>query len=198
MAEGARVCAVVLTGGRSSRLGGRHKPAIRVGGRTVIDRVVSAVLTAEPQAEVILVGPRDGLSDPLRDRVSAVRERPPLSGPLAAIAAAADVIPPSAEAVVLLGGDYPMLSADTIARLAARAGSGADVVSCEDSTGRLQHLCSAFRVEALRRRLAAIGDPRNVPLRALFAHTSPQLIECGDDELRDIDTPSDLRWAQGR
>lgn len=189
------VHAVVLTGGRSSRMGGRHKPGILVGGRSVIDRTLSALWSAAPSADVVIAGSEAGLSPSLREGVTVVREDPPFAGPVAGVSAALDAIPPSDGVVVLLGGDLPFLSAQTMRKLLETAAGGAAVVSCVDDTGHLQYLCSGWDQTVLREQLAQLADPHGVPLRALFAGLEPVLIDCDPDELRDIDTPEDLARA---
>lgn len=195
MVEEKTVRAVVLTGGRSSRMGGRHKPGILLDGRSVIDRIVSALWSAAPSAEVVIAGSDLGLSPSLRQKVTVVREDPPFSGPLAGVASALEAIPPSDEVVILLSGDTPFLSATTLHDLLSAAAAGAPVVSCLDSTGHLQYLCSGWQQDVLRTQLERIEDPAGVPLRALFEGLSPELIDCDPDELRDIDTPDDLARA---
>src|SRR5690625_5448996 len=56
MFDSHTVQAVVLTGGRSSRMGGRHKPGIPVGGRTVIDRTLATLRSVAPHAKVVIAG----------------------------------------------------------------------------------------------------------------------------------------------
>jgi len=71
---------IVLAGGRGTRLGGRDKPGLVVGGRTLIGAVVAAG-TAAGARQVIVVGPeRAGL-----DGVSFVTEEPPGAGPVPAL-----------------------------------------------------------------------------------------------------------------
>src|SRR5690625_173283 len=189
------VHAVILTGGRSSRMGGRHKPGILVGGRSVIDRTITSLWDAAPGAEVLIAGTNDGLSPELHSRVTVVREDPPFAGPVAGVAAAVDELAGTRGVVLLLGGDLPFLSARTMTKLIETAGRGAAVVSCVDETGHLQYLCSAWRADVLRTQVADIGEPAGVPLRALFSGLEPELIDCDPNELRDIDTPEDLARA---
>jgi hypothetical protein len=72
--------AVVLAGGRAARLGGRAKPQLEVGGRTMLAAVLAAVGDA---AERIVVGP----PQPVPAGVLIVREEPPGGGPVAALRA---------------------------------------------------------------------------------------------------------------
>ena len=68
--------AVVLAGGRAARLGGRAKPQLEVGGRTMLATVLAAVTDADLR---IVVGPRQ----PVPEDVLIVREEPPGGGPVA-------------------------------------------------------------------------------------------------------------------
>ena len=196
MFEEHTVHGVVLTGGRSSRMGGRHKPGILIDGRSVIDRTVAALWSAAPSANVIIAGTAAGLSSNLWRQVSVVREDPPFAGPLAGVAAALDAIQPTTDGIILvLGGDLPFLSSTTMAKLLRAASAGAEVASCLDATGHVQYLCAGWRQDVLRAQLARVADPSDVPLRALFADLTPELVDCDPDELRDIDTPYDLARA---
>lgn len=74
--------AIVLAGGRSSRLGGVPKSELIVGGRTLLLSTLETVTDARRTA---VVGPRP--RHPLAAHVVVVREDPPFAGPAAAIAA---------------------------------------------------------------------------------------------------------------
>ncbi|MEU6735450.1 DUF6457 domain-containing protein [Streptomyces physcomitrii] len=75
-----RFDAVVLAGGGARRLGGADKPGLRVGGRRLLDRVLTACAAAE--RTVVVAAPR-----PTVRPVRWTREEPPGSGPVAALAA---------------------------------------------------------------------------------------------------------------
>ncbi|MGO3661908.1 NTP transferase domain-containing protein, partial [Microbacterium gubbeenense] len=47
---------IVLTGGRSTRMGGRHKPALLVGGSSIVDRAGAAA-----PGRVVIAGSGEGL-----------------------------------------------------------------------------------------------------------------------------------------
>ncbi len=112
--------AVVLAGGRSSRLGGTDKPGLVVGGQTLLGSVVSAV-TSAGAARVVVVGPerpavpgtgaRDG------GRLRYTREEPPGRGPVAALRCGLAEV--SAPALVLAAADLPFLRPAHVARLLA-------------------------------------------------------------------------------
>ena len=76
--------AILLAGGRGSRMGGVSKPLLEVGGMTLLDAALRAArdVGADP---IIVVGPPDDAHAGL----TWVREDPPFGGPAAAIMAAA-------------------------------------------------------------------------------------------------------------
>ncbi|WP_345752848.1 molybdenum cofactor guanylyltransferase [Microbacterium rhizophilus] len=182
---------IVLAGGRSSRLGGRHKPAIRVDGVPIVARAIAAL--REAGAEPLVVG--EARSVP--GGVPVVREDPPFAGPLAAVAAGLGALTPAPDGVILLlGGDMPFVTAATLARLAALAAVAAGGAAyAEGGDGRAQPLCAAWDEAVLRARLATIGDPANLPLRVLHETLDPARVHVPARELLDVDTPDDLREA---
>ncbi|WP_221348393.1 NTP transferase domain-containing protein [Streptomyces beigongshangae] len=155
--------AVVLAGGAARRLGGADKPAVRVGGRALLDRVLAACSGAV--TTVVVAEPR-----PTARPVRWAREEPPGGGPLAALDAG--LRHTAAEHVVVLSADLPFLDGATVGRLlTALHESGGDGVLLTDRDGRDQPLVAAYRRSALRRELdalrAAHGELAGLPLRRL-------------------------------
>ncbi|MFE1289542.1 NTP transferase domain-containing protein [Streptomyces sp. NPDC058751] len=100
--------AVVLAGGAARRLGGEDKPGVRVGGRTLLDRVLSAC--ADATRTVVVAGSR-----PTARPVEWAREDPPGGGPLAALdAGLRHTVAPY---VLVLSADLPFLGERTVRRL---------------------------------------------------------------------------------
>lgn len=188
--------AVVLAGGAGRRMAGRDKPAIEIGGRSLLARAVEAVAGADP---VVVVGP----PRPLRAGVVWTREDPPGSGPLAALAAGlARVGVPGPDAapgtglVAVLAADLVGVSAATVARLRAAltpAAAGALVV---DDEGARQWLLGVWRVAALRDALPA--DPAGRSMRATLGGLTIVEVPAGPGEADDVDTPADLDRHAGR
>lgn len=100
--------AVVLAGGAARRLGGQDKPGVRVGGRTLLDRVLAAC--ADATRTVVVAGPR-----PTARPVEWAREDPPGGGPLAALDAG--LRHTAAPYVLVLSADLPFLEEKTVRRL---------------------------------------------------------------------------------
>ena len=183
--------AVVLAGGRGSRLGGADKPSVRVGGRTLLDRVLAACRDA---ATTVVVGPRR----PCHRPVTWTRERPPGTGPLAAVDAGLRLV--SQPVVVLLAADLPFLDRPTVHRLLDLP-EGVDGAVLTDRDGRQQPLVAAYRTEPLRREIALLateyGSLAGLPLRLLPAGLTLHRVPGGDAAL-DCDTRQDLAAARAR
>ena len=133
--------AIVLAGGRATRLGGAAKADLVIDGRSLLDRTLDAVSAA---AHVVVVGDVD-----VRD-VVVVQESPRYAGPAAAIGAGlAEVRSPW---VLIAACDYPFVVEAIGPLLEARVGDGAVAV---DSNGRRQHLLCVASTTALRSAVAA-------------------------------------------
>ncbi|MFF7726087.1 NTP transferase domain-containing protein [Streptomyces sp. NPDC008001] len=187
--------AVVLAGGAARRLGGTDKPTLRVGGRTLLDRVLEACADAE---ETVVVGPRRPTARPVRWE----REDPPGGGPLAGLAAG--LRHTAAPTTLVLSADLPFLRAGTVRALLAAAATGGPYVEgvlLTDLDGRDQPLVAAYRTEPLRRELALLaaehGSLAGLPLRLLtdeltlgrFPHPTASF---------DCDTWEDVATARAR
>lgn len=186
--------AVVLAGGASRRLGGVDKTALRVGGRTLLDRVLRACRGA---GQTVVVGPRRPTVRP----VTWTGEAPPGGGPVAALAAALPLT--SADTVVLLSADLPFLDDGTVRILLdalAAAGDGVDGAMFVDAAGRDQPLVAAYRGESLRRGTALLaveyGGLAGLPLRLLTGEL--RLVRSVSGATFDCDTWEDLATARER
>jgi molybdopterin-guanine dinucleotide biosynthesis protein A len=206
-ATDGRFDAVILAGGRAQRLGGRDKPGVLVGGRTL---AAAAVTAAAEATTVIVVGPRrPGLRRPPPGGILRfVREDPPGAGPVAALRCGmADVCAPR---VAVLAADLPFMRAQVVrALLTAAAGNvndharepaGAILV---DDGGRPQWLIGCWWTGALQE---ALGAYRGRSLHGLLAPMRPALLAahaCPGEPppWLDCDSPADLRlareWADG-
>ncbi|GAA3742586.1 hypothetical protein GCM10022225_27640 [Plantactinospora mayteni] len=193
----AGFAAVVLAGGAARRMGGADKPALPVGGRPMVDRVLAAVADADLR---VVVGPTGDLPAGVR----ATREQPPGGGPVAAVAAGLALLPDTLPAdtsraapptpfdatpalsdapalsdggtVALLAADLPLLTADAVRQLrtALSGATSADGVVYVDDAGRAQFLCGVWRVAPLRAALTRLAAGRNgvltgTSMRALIA-----------------------------
>lgn len=184
----APAAAIILAGGRASRLDGAAKPLLEVGGRTLLDRAIEAVDTCHT---IVVVGP----AAPTHRHVVWTRETPEFGGPVAGIAAglalvdstevyvlAADL--PNAEEAVGLLRQHPALSDDE------------DGVCLADAAGRMQWLIGRYRTDALRAAVTGLPDGgRDASIRALLAPLRITAIP-GEDLATDVDTWDDLERAR--
>ncbi|CAH0258060.1 Molybdenum cofactor guanylyltransferase [Microbacterium sp. Bi98] len=207
--------AIILAGGRASRLDGTAKPLLEVGGRTLLDRAIAAVDGCDP---IVVVGP----PAPTRVRVVWTRETPEFGGPVAGIAAGlalvdtADIVLlaadlPNAEGAVALLHRHPPLSADADGKIgkadadgkdgkadaaSTNGAHGIDGVCLIDASGRMQWLVGRYRTDALRSAAAALPDGgRDASLRSLLARLRISAIPAGD-LATDVDTWDDLERAR--
>jgi molybdopterin-guanine dinucleotide biosynthesis protein A len=175
--------AVVLAGGRASRLGGTDKPGLVVGARTLLASVVAAADSAGAQ-RIVVVGPA---RSELADRAAFVREDPPGSGPIPALRRGLAEV--SAPAVAVLAADLPFLRARHLrillgalpagparpARPAspARQGAARSGVIMVDGGGRRQWLAGCWRTAVLRTAMQAYSGNS---LRGLLEPLEPALL----------------------
>ncbi|MFJ4523731.1 NTP transferase domain-containing protein [Streptomyces sp. NPDC088810] len=185
--------AVVLAGGAARRLGGADKPAVRVGGRALLDRVLAAC--ADARTTVVVAAPR-----PTVRPVRWVREEPPGGGPVAALEAGLRLT--TAAHTVVLSADLPFLEPATLrGLLTALQDTGADGALLTDGDGRDQPLVAAYRTAALRRELTALAAAHDgltgLPLRRL---TGALRLTRVPDPLAsfDCDTWDDIADARAR
>ena len=181
---------VIPAGGTARRLGGVSKPALQVGDRSIVARLVGD-LRAHP---VVIVGPRiDGVSGA---DVTWCREDPPGGGPAAALAAGIRRLP-DVDVVVVVAGDQPF-AAGAVPRLvdALAADPTADVAWGVDAEDRHQPLLAAYRAGALHTRLTEPAD--GLSMRQVTAGLRAAHVRLSPTEATDVDEPSDLADARDR
>ncbi|MFD3805175.1 NTP transferase domain-containing protein [Streptomyces sp. NPDC058611] len=193
--------AIVLAGGAARRLGGADKPALSVGGRTLLDRVLDACPDA---ATTVVVGGRRATARPVRW----AREEPAGSGPVAALDAG--LRQTTAEQVLVLSADLPFLDRATVRTLLAAPGGHAGPAGdgphegalLRDPDGRDQPLVAVYRTAPLRRELTRLAAGRNglagLPLRSLTAALDLARVDAGPLASFDCDTWDDLAVARAR
>lgn len=166
-------------------MGGRHKPALIIGGASIVDRAVAAA-----PGRVVIAGSAEGLT---LQGVDSAREDPPFAGPVAGVAAALSSLSAGTRTILLLAGDLPFLDPGFLERLCAAAPAIA-----RDEGGRDQYLCAAWPEEALRRRLIEVGPPDGMPMRRLYAGETFRTLHAPHGSLDDVDAPGDFADAEGR
>ncbi len=203
--------AIILAGGRATRLGRADKPGLIVGDAPMAATVTAAVVQAGAR-QVVLVGPeRPELAASLIGRLPAgfaacrglpagltvTREDPPGSGPVPALRAGLALT--GTPWVAVLAADLPFLHGEAVAELvrAAAAGGQAGAVVA-DADGALQWLAGCWRTEPLR---AALDGYPGASLRGLLGPLRPVVVSSAGPAGRpsawlDCDTPADLAAAR--
>jgi molybdopterin-guanine dinucleotide biosynthesis protein A len=133
---------------------------------------------------VVVVGPQQ----PVPSGVELTQEDPPGGGPVAAIAAGLDRV--SAELVVILAVDYPLVDSAVIADLIASLGD-ADGCVLRDDGGRDQPLAGVFRIARLRAALDRLPSAAGTSVRGVMQMLHVKSITRMPAAL-DCDTPEDL------
>lgn len=201
----ASLGAILLAGGRASRVDGAAKPLFEVGGRTLLARAVDAATDAGAHP-ITIVGPTPDTAvlPPDLPELDWVREDPPFGGPAAAAVAAlamwaARGVEP--EWMILLACDLPRADA-VVAHL--RAGilllpPDTDGVCLADETGRPQWLSGLYRTSAVQEAASALpGRGSDAPARALFHDMQIAVVRAESGIVDDIDTWDDLVRARAR
>lgn len=197
--------AVVLAGGRSTRLGAVPKARLRYQGATLLERTVGAVA----ELRTVVVGDTTGQTLPADVLVR--RDDPPFGGPAAAIAAGLDALldaggapseftfalacdmPGVAEAIPLLSAGLTDLAGDADGVIAS------DDVIARDGRHRLQPLLAVYRTRALTRAVAdrrRVGPLAGLSMFRLIAGLQLHEVFVPERAAADVDTWSDAEeWG---
>jgi molybdopterin-guanine dinucleotide biosynthesis protein A len=195
LGAGGGADAIVLAGGRGSRLGGTDKAAVLVGGHSLISLVVSAAAQAGAR-RVVVVGPDRPELSLAGAELRVVREEPPGSGPVPALRRG--LTEAGAPLVLVLAADLPFLRAAHLDLLLAAASAGSAGAVLADDGGREQWLAGCWQTAVLRR---AIESYRGGSLHGLLRPLSPAVLgpqrgQAGPPPWLDCDTEEDVRLAR--
>ncbi len=180
--------AMVLAGGRSSRLG-VDKASVPVGGRRLLDRVLSVLTNCF--ADVVVVG-RTGW-DEACGPVRFVQDETPGLGPLGGLYTGLGVVEHGRALAV--GCDMPFINRGVLEELLAQDGGADATVARTD--GRAQPLLAVYdrRVRSVARRVLDTGDRS---LMALLRAIDVCYVEIGggDRVCFSVNTADDLERAE--
>lgn len=144
LARADRVLGVILAGGENRRYGGRHKALDTIGGRRILDRLLSS-LSPVCDETVIVANVRaayEGAGHEVRpDRVPGLGA---LGGLHTAVAWAAEL---DCEAALVVACDMPFVPESLLRLLAERAGRAGVIVPASDSRRGFEPLCAAYGVD---------------------------------------------------
>jgi molybdopterin-guanine dinucleotide biosynthesis protein A len=191
---------VVLAGGLARRMGGGDKARIRIGGKTILERVLARLA---PQCSAVIINAN---GDPARFADTGLPvvpdSVPDFVGPLAGILAGLDWAAAHAPAVadiVSAPGDCPFLPSDLVARLTAARRAGGLPLACARS-GEWRHpvlgLWPVALRDDLRRALVEEGQ------RKIEVWTARHGVAIADwptrpvDPFLNVNTPEDAAEAE--
>jgi len=195
-------CGLVLAGGRARRLGGGDKSLVKIGGSTILDRVLA---TLSGQCTGIVISAN---GDPARIADTGCEvvpdSVPDFAGPLAGILAGLDWLAAQGRGIEWMlsaPGDCPFLPDDLVERLhEARREMGAGVPLAIARSGNRQHHTTALWPLALRKDLRAALTVEGLHKVETFAARYD--IALADwpaepfDPFFNVNTPEDLAIAE--
>ncbi|NBR11625.1 MAG: molybdenum cofactor guanylyltransferase [Alphaproteobacteria bacterium] len=191
--------AVILVGGKGTRMGGVEKPLLKLADRTLLDHVIERL---RPQVSAIALATPQDASAYSEFRFRLLPDDTLGQGPLTGLSSAmrwAKEHHSSASHVALLAGDTPFLPHDLIERLADKIQSKAVCVFAQSkdqihySTG-FWPLSSHATLQTYRER----SEDRS--LRGLARQIGFHSVEWSEDEdpFFNINTPEELERAETR
>ncbi|WP_313901485.1 molybdenum cofactor guanylyltransferase MobA [Methylobacterium sp. J-070] len=197
--ERRHILGLILAGGLGRRMGGVDKPLMRLGGRTLLDRVVARLA---PQCDAGLVLSANGDPDRFAGFPGPVLPDtvPGLPGPLAGLLAGLDFAAardPDVTHVLSVPGDAPFLPADLAVRLGAAL--AAAPIALAASGGRAHYTVALWPVglrQDLRRALVERDERR---VGAFIARHGAAVVEWPipqADPFLNVNTPEDLAAAE--
>lgn len=175
--------AVILAGGQASRLGGADKATIELGGRSLLERAIDAVVDA---GEVVVVGQQVPTERP----VTFVLEDPRFGGPAAGLLTGRDSLLRRFPTLAVLAVDMPHLTSSTFRRLHEAAVGHEGAVLTRDGRRQLAFVVETERLDAVRPDREA---QHGLAIRALLEPLDLVDVDSVGPEARDVDTWSDLR-----
>lgn len=188
--------AVILAGGRATRLGGTAKPLVEVAGRTLLQSALDAASGAD---RIVVVGPV-----PVPPGVLRTVEDPPFSGPAAALTAGLAALVEagrpreSAPWTLVLAADLPRAAAAVPELLSvAAAEPAADGVCFHDAQSHPQWMLAVYRSTALREAVSAVSTT-DLSMRRLLAPLTLMTIPGEATDIADCDTWQDIEAARER
>ena len=191
---------LILAGGLARRMGGGDKARITIGGRTILDRVLTAMT---PQCARLIINAN---GDPARfadTKLPVVADSiPDFAGPLAGILAGLDwaaTHAPDIADVASVPGDCPFLPSDLVAQLASARAEAKTPLACARS-GEWRHPVIGLWPVALREDLRHALTVEN--LHKIEIWTARHGVAIADwpsepiDPFFNVNTPEDVAAAE--
>lgn len=198
--------AIILAGGRATRLGGGDKGLLDLDGRPMLARIIDRLA---PQCDGLALNANGDPARFARLGLPVLADGlPGLPGPLAGILAGMDwAAARGADRVVSVAGDTPFLPADLVARLAAQGaaqeaaqGNGIVLAASRDGTGAVvdHPVCGLWPVALRGDLLAFLQEGERRVRRFAGCHGATRAVwDAGAaDPFFNVNTPGDLDRAR--
>jgi molybdenum cofactor cytidylyltransferase len=196
--EAPRVAAIILGGGRSTRMGETNKLTTDFDGKPMIAHVADAALSSKADGIILVTGhEKDQVLKALAGRPMSYAHNPEFAEGLstsirAGIKAATELNPPVDAALILLG-DMPLVSASLIDSLINAHDPEDDCYICIPTVGHKRGNPVLWDAVFFDRLQNLSGDMGAKPLIAENADLVSEVPVEGDASLTDFDTPTALR-----
>lgn len=188
------ISALILAAGASERMGSA-KALLKLGGATLLERIVGTAGAAGTGDVVVTVGPPHGpeICAALAAALPAVRwawNAQPALGMLSSVQAGLPQLSPTTRGALIWPVDIPFVEVETVRQLLAADLAQPAVLVCKGRGGHPLWLPRELFAPAL-------ALPVELGLRALRGAYPPRRVEVEDEEiLRDLDTPEDVERAR--
>src|SRR5437870_2565831 len=168
-----RTClAIVLAAGEGTRMRSALPKVLHpIAGRSMLGHVLAAVRSAGTEAAAVVVGPNsDGVAEEARRALpkAQVFVQAQRRGTADAVLAARAAIAKGADDILVIFGDTPLISADTLKRLRGAIAKGASVAVLgfrpADPTGYGRLITNGHRLVAIREHNDATDLERKIDL----------------------------------
>ena len=192
---------LVLAGGLARRMGGGDKARIRIGGRTILERVLKRLT---PQCQAVILNAN---GDPARFADTCLPvvadSVPDFAGPLAGILAGLDwaaAHAPDIADVVSVPGDCPFLPGDLVTRLSAARQAAGLPLACARSGDWRHPVAGLWRVSLRDDLRKALLEENLHKIETWTARHGVAIADWPDtpvDPFFNVNTPEDAAAAEG-
>ena len=195
MAVGPKqVYAIVLAAGISSRMGS-PKQLLPFGGKTILQSVVDALLSADLDGIVVVLGHR---AEAVRESLAGRNVRFSLNsdypkGMLSSVRSGISALPGSADAALIALADQPQIEAGVVSRVVSAYREGEKGIVIPTYRGRRGHP-ALLDLNRYRKEIAALSEDQGLkPVMRGHPEDTLELPEEDAGILRDLDTPEEYQ-----